>query len=400
MARTRGVPRRVRIPARQGEQFERLAEAFGESPFSRRGFLKAAVVLPAAGVLASCSTDVGEPPAPADDGTDSGSPAATIEDQLNIYNWAAYLNPATRKAFAKAYDVETTLDFYSSNEELIAKLQGGATGYDLVAPTGYAVQIMADEGLLFELDHALIPNMANVDPRFIGLSFDPDNTYSMPKDWGTTGFGYLQDFVDEEMTSWEDFFSLAEKYSGKYTVLDSSPEVIGAGLKRHGYSYNSTEPSEVDEAVDDLIAIKPHIAAITSSEYRQMMGRGDTWVALGWNGDFFYVLEDQPSVKYVIPDEGTEFWVDTWAVPATAEHPIAAMTFIDWVLTPENQGQETNYTYYASAVTGAQEFTDPAIAEDPSIYPDPSVIDKLEANDGNPEALDLRSEGWTKFKSA
>ena len=377
-----------------------MTDALGASPLSRRGFLKAAVVLPAAGVLAACSADVGPPATDAPD-TGSGSPSpAAIEDQLNVYNWAAYLNPATLKAFTKAYDVETTIDFYASNEELIAKLQGGAAGYDLVAPTGYAVQIMADEGLLYELDHARIPNMSNVDPRFLGLPFDPENRYSMPKDWGTTGFGYLQDFVDEEMTTWEDFFSLAEKYSGKYTVLDSSPEVIGAGLKRHGYSYNTTNPDEVDEAVADLVAIKPHIAAITSSEYRQMMSRGDAWVALGWNGDFFYVLEDQPSVRYVIPEEGTEYWVDTWSVPATAEHPIAAMEFINWVLTPENQGRETNYTYYASAVTGAQEHTDPAIASDPSIYPDPSVIDKLEANDGNPEALDLRSEGWTRFKSA
>lgn len=394
-----GSQRRKRIPAAVGEQAERLGDALGPSPLSRRGFLKAAVVLPAAGYLAACSRDVGpraaEPTSPA-----GGSTTAELESELNIYNWAAYLNPATRKAFAKAYDVETTLDFYASNEELIAKLQGGAGGYDLVAPTGYAVQIMADEGLLYELDHERIPNMANVDPRFLGLAFDPENRYSMPKDWGTTGFGYLQDFVEEEMTSWEDFFSLAEKYSGKYTVLDSSPEVIGAGLKRHGYSYNTTDPDEVGQAVDDLIAIKQHIAAITSSEYRQMMSRGDAWVSLGWNGDFFYVAADQPSVKYVIPEEGTEYWVDTWAIPANAPHPNIAMEFIDWVLTPENQGRETDYTYYASAVSGAQEHTDQAIATDPSIYPAPEVIDALEANEGDPEALDLRSEGWTTFKSA
>ena len=392
-------PRRGFVPARTGEDLERCVEALGPSPFSRRGFLKAAVVLPAAGVLAACSQEVGPQSDDAPSPT-GGSATAELESELNIYNWAAYLNPATRRAFAKAYDVETTLDFYSSNEELIAKLQGGAGGYDLIAPTGYAVQIMADEGLLYELDHERIPNMANVDPRFIGLSFDPENRYSMPKDWGTTGFGYLQDFVDEDMTSWDDFFTLASKYSGKYTVLDSSPEVIGAGLKRHGYSYNTTDPDEVDQALDDLIAIKPHIAAITSSEYRQMMSRGDAWVSLGWNGDFFYVLEDQPSVKYVIPEEGTEFWVDTWSIPANAPHPNIATEFINWILTPENQGRESNYTYYASAVEGAQEHTDEAIANDPSIYPEPSVIDQLEANSGDPEALDLRSEAWTTFKSA
>src|SRR3990172_7326044 len=355
---------RVRIPARRNAS---PLDEIARTPLSRRGFLRAAVVTPAAAFLAACTKKIGKPAAGG--GTAGGSPAGELEDTLNYYNWAAYLNPATRKAFDAQFGVDSTLDFYSSNEELIAKLQGGAEGYDLVAPTGYAVQIMKDEALLHELDHSRIPNMKNVDPRFLDLSFDPGNRFSMPKDWGTTGFMYLQKYVKEDMTTWEDFFSLAPKYSGRYTVLDSSPEVIGAGLKMLGYGYNTTNAGEVDQAVDELIKIKPHIAAITSSSYRTMMKHGDTWISLNWNGDPFYVASEQPSVKYVIPTEGTEYWVDTWAIPATAPHPNIAMEFINWVLTPENQARETNYTYYASAVKGARELTDPAVAADPAIYP-------------------------------
>jgi len=376
---------------------DRLMEGFRRTALSRRGFLKVAVATPAVAALAACTKKI----SPTGGGsTATSSPAGQLEDTLAIYNWAAYLNPATRKAFEGQYGVDTTLDFYASNEELIAKLQGGAKGYDLIAPTGYAVKIMVDEDLLHEIDHARVPNMKNVEPRFLGLSFDPGNTYSMPKDWGTTGFMYLSDKVDEEMTTWRDFFDLAPKYSGKYTVLDSSPEVIGAALKMLGHGYNTTDAEAVNAATEELIKIKPDLAAITSSEYRQMMQRGDTYVALGWNGDYFYVSAKQPSAKYVIPTEGTEYWVDTWAIPATAPHPNIAMEFINWVLTPENQGRETNYTYYASAVSGARDHTDPAIADNPAIYPSEEIVARCEANDGNPVALDLRTEAWTRFKSA
>jgi spermidine/putrescine transport system substrate-binding protein len=382
---------------RKPTDLDRLIAGMKRTGLSRRRFLQAAAVGPAAAFLAACTRRVGGPQQQGGQG-----PATTeLEDELVIYNWAAYLNPETIKAFEREFGVTVHAeDLYESNEEMLAKIQGGATGYDLVAPTGYMVQIMKDEGLLLELDHSRIPNMSNLDPRFTGLAFDPELRYHMPKDWGTTGFGYLSRFVKEEPTSWAQFFELGPAYSGRYTVLDSAFETIGGALKRLGYSYNTTSQSEVDEALALLIEFKPHIASVTSSQYRQLMSRADTYLALGWNGDFFYVLEDQPSVRYVIPDEGTEYWVDTWAIPASAPHPNAAHEFINFVLTPERQGVESSYTYYASAVAGAQEFTDPAVANDPSIYPPPEVVDRLEANNGDPVALDLRQDAWRRFQAA
>ncbi|HZB04213.1 MAG TPA: spermidine/putrescine ABC transporter substrate-binding protein [Actinomycetota bacterium] len=376
---------------------DRLLAGMRRRGLSRRRFLQIAGMTPMAAFLAACSRRIGE----GQGEQATSAPAGELEDELVIYNWAAYLNPDNVKAFEAEYGVTVHAeDFYESNEEMLTRIQAGASGYDLVAPTGYMVQIMKDEGLLLELDHSRIPNMANVDPQFTGLSFDPEMRYHMPKDWGTTGFGYLSKFVKEEMTSWAQFFDLGPTYSGKYTVLDSAPEVIGAGLKRLGHSYNTPNPDEVDEALALLVDLKPHIASITSSQYRQLMGRADTYVALGWNGDFFYVAEDQPSVRYVIPDEGTEFWVDTWAIPASAPHPNLAQEFINWILTPERQGVESSYTYYASCVTGAQEHTDDAVADDANIYPPSEVVERLEANNGDPEVLDLRNEAWRRFQAA
>jgi spermidine/putrescine transport system substrate-binding protein len=376
---------------------ERLLAA--RKRLSRRRFLQATGFGSMAGFLAACERQLGRQPR----ATQEPAPELTgeIEDELVIYNWAAYLNPETVKAFEKEFGVKVrATDFYESNEEMIAKLKGGASGYDLIAPTGSYLPAMADEGLVMPLDLSRIPNLANVDERFLGFSWDPENRYHVPKDWGTTGIGYLQKFVKEDVTSWEQFYGLGEKYSGKYTVLDSQYEVIGSALKRLGFSYNSGSQDEIDQALDLLIPFKPHIAQITSSQYRQMMSRADVYLALGWNGDFFFVLEDQPSVKYVIPEEGTEYWLDVWSVPADAPHPVAAHEFMNWILTPENQGRETSYTYYASCVTGHEEFTDKAIINDPSIYPPPDVTDKLEQAITEPQLVQLRADAWNRFLAA
>jgi spermidine/putrescine transport system substrate-binding protein len=367
-------------------------------PVSRRKFLGMAAAAPVAAWLAACQRNVR--PETAGGG---GSPAAAgpLEDELIVYNWTNYLNPETIKAFEAEFGVTVqATDFFESNEELLAKVQGGARGYDVVAPTGYMVEIMGKEGLLSPLDLKRIPNLANVEDRFLGLDFDPDNRFHVPKDWGTTGFMYLTDRVKEDLLSWNDFYGVAPQYSGRYTVLDGAVEVTGSFLKKLGFSWNTTNQSEVDQAVEEMVKFKPHVEAITSTEYRELMGRADTWLALGWNGDYFYIYEDQPSTKYVIPSEGTEFWIDCWSILASAPHPNLAHEFLNWILTPERQGLETNFTFYASAVEGAAEHTKKAIVNDPSIYPPAEVTEKLEATASDPLLVEQRTEAFTRFQSA
>jgi spermidine/putrescine transport system substrate-binding protein len=364
---------------------------------SRRRFLAMSAGIPVAAWLAACSRDV----APNTGTSPTASLSGELEDELIIYNWTNYLNADTIKAFEEEFEVKVrATDFFESNEELLAKIKGGASGYDLVCPTGYMVEIMGDEGLLRPLDRSRIPNLANVQDRFLGLDFDPDNEFHVPKDWGTTGFMYLTDRVSEDLTSWDQFYDVAPKYSGRYTVLDGAVEVVGSQLKRLGYSWNTTDQAEVDEATELLVEFKPHVEAITSTEYRELMSRADTFLALGWNGDAFYIAEEQASAKYVIPSEGTEFWVDCWSLLADAPHPNLAHEFINWILTPERQGVESNFTYYASAVEGAEEFTDKAITDDPSIYPPPEVTDKLEPTKSDPLIVEQRTEAFTRFQSA
>jgi spermidine/putrescine transport system substrate-binding protein len=378
---------------------ERLWEGLGKRPISRRRLLGGALSASAVAFLAACSKTVKSPTG----GTTTTPVPTKLEDALSIYNWENYINPDTVTKFTAEFGVTPTLDFYPSNEDLEAKIKAGATGYDVCAPTLYMVQIMGyEDGTLLELDHSLIPNLTNCDPTFLNTVLDPGNKYSVPKDTGTTGFGYRSDKVSETMTSWEDFYSLASKYSGRYTVLDSAPEVIGSALKLLGYSYNSDSGAEVDKATDELVKLKPHLRSIDSVNYDVMLQDGDAWVTLGWNGDVLVAAGNAPAgtVHYVVPSEGTEVWVDNWCILKAAPHPAISHTFLNWILTPENQGLETSYTYYASAVDAAKEFVDPAVAGDPAVYPEDTVLSKLEVFTPTPDILQLRTDAFAKFKAA
>ena len=182
-------------------------------------------------------------------------------------------------------------------------------------------------------------------------------------------------------------------------MLASTSE--NSSLKKNGFAYNSVDPTELNTALQDLLALKPHLASI-SSDYISQVESGDLWLALGWNGDFASIKSNKSSTDtvYVIPSEGTEFWVDTWVIPKNAPHPDAAHAFINFILTPGVQGKETGYTYYASPESPATPCVDPTISADPSIYPAADVVAKLEAAKDLGAGTKLRDKLWTQFKSA
>jgi spermidine/putrescine transport system substrate-binding protein len=371
-----------------------------ERNLTRRGVLAAGA---ATAFLAACggSTDAENE---GDEGSaDKPKKAAELSGTLHYYNWADYVNPETYKAFTAETGVKIKKDFFVSNEELQAKLQGGARGFDLAAPTGYMVQILADAGLLEELDHSQLPTVAKaIDPRFQKLPYDPQDKFSVPKDWGTTGFMYRSDLVKEKPTTWREFVDLAKgPYSGKVTVLDGIPECVGSMLVMLGYSYNSEDEGEIEEAKKELIGLKPHLLAITSTEYKQMLIGGKAVMSLGWNGDGAAVAAKKPA-EYVVAEEGGEFWVDAYVIPTGAKNPTAAHAWIDYVYDPEHNALETEYTYYGSPVK--REFLKPVI--DPKVYanddvfPPEDTLDKLEPNEVSPEGTKLRDRAWTEFKAA
>src|SRR5215210_5232424 len=369
-----------------------------ERTYNRKGFVAISAM---SAFLAACGGD--------DDG-DSAAGDTTNTDTtekpsgtLHYYNWADYVNPKTYPAFTKATGVKIKKDFFVSNEDLQAKLQGGARGYDLAAPTGYMVKILAEAGLLEPVDWAKTPNATkNIDPKFKSLPFDPNDEWSIAKDWGTTGFVYRTDLVKEKPTSWRVFYDLATgPYSKKVTVLDGAPEVIGSTLVMLGHSYNSEDEGELNEAKQQLFKLKPHLLAITSTEYKQMAIAGRAVLSLGWNGDGAAVAAKKPA-EYVIAEEGGEFWVDSYVIPTGAKNPDAAHAWIDYVYDPAQNAGETGFTYYGSPLkrTLLQPVIDPAVFKNDDVFPPEATLGKLEANAISPKGTQLRDRIWTEFKPA
>ena len=320
------------------------------------------------------------------------------DGDLNLYNWAEYIPIDSLaidaevtdlvSAFEEEFGVEVVLTEYDSNEVMLAQIDAGV-GYDVIVPSDYMVSIMRGADLLVELNQDLIPNMSNLADEFTNLPYDPGNLFSAPYQWGTTGIGYLYDAIDDsEGVSWGVIFDpdLAEANAGFISLLDDERETMGAALIYLGYSLNTTNEAEVDEAAALLKETKDQLAAFTSSGYWDLLTAGETVISQGWNGDFLFAYDEASTddydayedFGYAIPLEGAAAWVDTMAIPITAEHPCTAHAFVNFMLDAFNGAELTNYNYYASPNAAAEEFIWEEILEWEAIYPPQDVLDRLE----------------------
>ena len=331
---------------------------------------------------------------------DACEPEQTDGD-LNFYNWTEYIPYGSAAEdyevtdlvakFEDEYGVKIVQTFYEDNETMLAQVEAGGAPYDLIVPSDYMVSTMADPevALLAKINESAVPNLANLDPLFIGMPFDPNSEYSVPYQAGTSGLGFAYEYVDDsEGISWGLVFDpeMSEPYAGLITMLNDERETLGAALKYLGYSVNTIDQAELDEATAILAAANERIAAFDSAAFDDLLVSGESVVAHGWNGGFFGSFDEistddydaYEDFGYAVPDEGGIVWVDLMAIPVTAEHPCTALTFINFILDPEVGGELTNYTYYMSPNLAAYEYIDPEILEDPAIFPTPETMEKLE----------------------
>lgn len=323
-----------------------------------------------------------------------------LAEELHLYNWSEYIDPEVFDAFEAEYGVKVIEDTFSSNEELLAKLQAGAAGYDLIVPSDYMVEIMIEEDLLTKINHDNIPNLANLSDLFKNPPYDPGLEYCVPYQWGTTGIGYNSDEVEPD--SWAYIFDpeLASEYSGQITMLNDSRESIGAALKYLGYSLNSTDEAQLEEAKELLIAIKPHLFSYDSDQFEDLIAADEVIYGHGWSGDYFAAAEEDERIWYIIPDEGGVVWADNLCIPKTSKEKSTAELFIDFILQPEVAAQITNFTWFGSPVEAANEFIDPEILGEPAIYPPPEVMAKLEWIEDIGDATPIYERIWTEVKAA
>ncbi|WP_219412495.1 polyamine ABC transporter substrate-binding protein [Pseudonocardia nigra] len=335
-----------------GDRTVRLLASRGAAArLSRRKFLGGAFAAGLSGVvLGGCGSSA-----------EGSGPAGGPGDQLNMYTWGEYNAPEVLASFTSEVGPRLQVDTFASNEEMIAKLvaAAGTSGYDIVVPTGTFVPQMSQNGLLEELDLTRIPNMANLEDQFLDQEWDAGNAYSVCKTWGTTGFVYDNTKIQRELTSWKDFLDAAQNEgAGATSVVDDPKEVVGIALFAQGVDVNTTDERELAEAERILLEqLVPHVTVFDSYPGGSAMSESSRVLIQAWNGDArqgVLAEGDTGRWKWVLPTEGSNLWMDNWAIVKGAQHTDAAYAFIDYILQPEVSLAELAYIGYHTGVKGIQ----------------------------------------------
>ena len=380
-----------------------LADSLAEGRIDRRSFVRGALALglglpSIAAVLQACS-GAEEPKAPsAPDGAAAETKPAgppelgEMEGELRIYNWSDYIAEDTIANFEKETGIKVTYDTYESNEELVAKLQAGASGYDLVCPSGYAVQVLLALNLLEALNTKYIPNFGNIATQFRKTTFDPSDSYTVPWQWGMTGIAYRKDKVKTPPDSWAVFHD--PQYKGKMTMMDDMRDVVGAWLKFKGKSVNSAVAEELAQAKADALTAKALLQSFVSAPVKGQLVAGDVWIAQLWNGDTLQAKVENAEIEWVLPKEGGVIWADAMVIPKGAPHKRAAHAFLDYVLRPEVGAAVSAFTGYGSPNAAATAKMENAVA-----YPTPEQMTKLEFQTDLGASSAQWDQIWTEIKA-
>ncbi len=322
--------------------------------------------------------------------------------KVYVYNWGEYIDTETIKMFEEETGIEVIYDEYDTNETMYPKVEAGASGYDIVCPSDYMIQKMIDNDLLAELNWDNLPNAkANIGAQYYeqSLAFDPGNKYSVPYCWGTVGILYNTTMVDEPVTSWSILWD--EKYADSILMQDSVRDLFMVALKQLGYSMNSTDEAELQEAKQLLIDQKPLVQAYVIDQVRDKMIGDEAALGVIYSGEAIYTQRENANLAYVIPEEGTNVWIDSWVILKDAPNKENAEKFIDFMCRPEIALMNFEYITYSTPNTAAQ-----ALIEDEDIrnseiaFPDLSQYNNLETFSYLGEEADtLYNDLWKEIKS-
>ena len=334
-------------------------------------------------------------PAP-DDGKKPIPKASGSTPTLYYFTWSDYVGPELIETFERQHGVKVVVDTFSSNEELLAKLQGGASGYDVAVPSDFMVSIMIKEGLLAELDVGKIPNARFLEERLQRLPFDPQHRYSVPYLWGTVGIGYDSAVIRDPPDSWAVLWD--SRYKGRISMLNDQREVLGAALRAIGESLNTRDAGAIERAKQKLLSQKPLVKTYTSDQYDQLLASGDVVLAHGWGGPVARAMAHRPSIKYVIPKEGATIWADCLVVLKSSRNKELAQTFVNYLLDREVAARTTSRLLFAHANRESRTLVPAAIRENPAVYAPDSVLDRLEWATDVGDAIRLYDRAWTELK--
>ncbi|MCA1439632.1 spermidine/putrescine ABC transporter substrate-binding protein [Ensifer sp. IC4062] len=328
--------------------------------------------------------------------------ADDLGTQMSIATWPNYHDPATFEAFTAATGVAVEVNVFGSNEEMLAKLQAGGTGWDLFVPTNYTISTYVKLGLIDELDMSKLPNYdaSTENPRFTNEGIVDGKTYAVPKNWGTTGIAVNSDKIKAPVTSWKEFFDVAmTEADGRAMVHDYQLTTIGNALVSLGYSFNSVKPDELAKAEELLIKVKPHLYAI-NSDYQPSMRATDAWMTMCWTNDGAQLNRDMPEIQFVLGKDGGEIWSDFYAIPKSAANKAAGYALLNYLMTPENAVKEHIANGAPTTDSRVLKLLPAEVTSNKIVYPDEAALTPLEFGAAVTLTDPGRAELMARFKSA
>ncbi|NLG92252.1 MAG: spermidine/putrescine ABC transporter substrate-binding protein [Clostridiales bacterium] len=323
---------------------------------------------------------------------------------INVYNWGEYISNGVddtidvNKEFTKRTGIEVNYTTYDSNESLYSKLANGGANYDIIIPSDYMVSKLIQENMVEKLDFKNIPNFKYIDQRFRNPQYDRTNEYSVPYTWGVVGIFYNKKYVKEPVDSWKILWD--KKYAGKILMFDNPRDTFGIAQKLLGYSFNSTNPEEWENAAKLLKEQKPLVQAYVMDQIFDKMSSGDAWLAPYYAGDAATLVKDNPDIGFAIPTkEGTNFFVDAVCIPTGTQHKKEAEAYINFLCDPEIAAANMEYIGYSTPETAAKELMPKEMVENPIFYPDETIMKNSEIFVNLPEDTNLLLDTlWAEVK--
>lgn len=322
------------------------------------------------------------------------------KQQLNIFIWSNYLDPELVADFEKQFDCKVNVDYYDDNESMVAKLAaGGSALYDVVAPSTYVIPALVQRGLLAPLRRENLPHFRNLNPRFIGTEFDPENRHTVPLAWGTAGILIRKRGGQAIEETWRLFFDPAQQ-PGPFVLVEDPRAWIDAAMHFRGHQPNSTDPNELAEALSVLLEVKRRSQGFaTQSASINRLLSGEVVMTIGFSMDAARVTREDPELHYFLPYEGGGRWMDNLAIPSQAPHRDLADQFINYLLDPKVAARFADYSLTGTPNQAALEFIRPADRTNAIIYPAEEVVQRLWYAKDLGEKSRLYDELWTQLKA-
>lgn len=325
----------------------------------------------------------------------------TNENVVRVYSWGDYIDEETIYMFEEETGIKVIYDTFETNEEMYPKIAAGGVDYDVICPSDYMIEKMLDNNLLQEINYDNIPNISNIDASVLEMAtaYDPDNKYSVPYTYGTLGIIYNKALIDDEITSWSDLWN--EEYSGNILMYNSPRDLFTAPLKMLGYSINSTDEAELRKATDLLLEQKPLVQRYVMDQIKDSLISESAAIAMAYSGEVLALQEKNPNLEYIIPEEGTNYFIDAWVIPTCAENKENAEAWIDFLSRPDIAFINFEYVTYATPNTGAQALMDESLKDNQALFPSSEVMSNCEVfRTLGEEGDQMYSDLWMEIKNA